>query len=262
MSKKLVYISIRNICCSLLPVLGFVCYPMLANAQTTLQAQISSGSDDLRNGNTAFINLVLINGEVLTEQILSRGLGSFKTSTTSVVFSRTVNAAQIRSIRIRHDGNPRSGHPFDAYDTWDLRTLRVNLVGIGSPLLYDSARDSSVGGVVKRFNSKLRQIDIPIRPIGNEPDFIVTGISASLTGGLRVMIQNVGLGTGKLTRVTCSTFSRAIERYEDTTLAVGQRVTIPINLVASGTVTCAPSGVDTAGRPEAVTANNRFSQSF
>lgn len=126
MSKATVHTNIRNIGLFILAIcLG--CLPTGAFAQTHMQVRIATGQDDLRGGNRTFISLVLTNGEVLPEQVLSSGLGSGSNTTIAVTFPQTVAAAQIRSIRIRHDGNPRSGHPFDTYDNWDLKTLRVDL---------------------------------------------------------------------------------------------------------------------------------------
>ncbi|WP_148649969.1 hypothetical protein [Nostoc sp. NIES-3756] len=240
-------------------------YPTLANAQTRLQVQIGTGSDDLRGGNTAFINLILVNGDVLAEQILSTGLSSNSTATSLITFSQTVNASQIRSIRIRHDGNPRSGNPFDTYDQWDLRSLRVSLTdGSFRPVstLYDSARDSSVSGVIRKFNSQLRRIDIPIRAIGTEPDFVITSINPLSTSRIRVVVLNQGVGTGRLTGISCSKIGSFISRPTNITLIRGQSTFIELGFAPTGTVTCSPFGVDSAGNPEVVTANNKFFRSF
>lgn len=142
-----------------------LCCPPNAFAETTLFVRIVTGSDDLRGGNTAFISLVRTDGRVIPEQVLSGGEGGGAESIRSVTFPETVSARGIRSIRIRHDGNPRSGHPFDTYDNWNLSALRVQLVDASCRttwhLLYDSARDRGFTGV--RFTGALRQIDSPVR---------------------------------------------------------------------------------------------------
>ncbi|NJL23416.1 MAG: hypothetical protein HC895_25550 [Leptolyngbyaceae cyanobacterium SM1_3_5] len=263
--KQFITTKVRNLG-AFIAVFGLACSPTLASAATNLQTEITTGRDDLRGGNTASISLVLVNGTVLPEQILSRGLGSGSRITSPVSFPRTVSATQIRSIRIRHDGNPRPGNPFDTYDNWDLQALRISLTDAGfRPIapLYDSARDSRYGGSIARFTGSLREITIPIRAIGTEPDFVITAIERT-PGGLRVTIRNIGLGTGRLTNVSCWTSARTISRFASNTLVAGGSITVPVSFVppVGGTVTCAPSGVDASGNPEAVTANNNFSRRF
>jgi hypothetical protein len=270
MNRRSIYKSIRSVSFLLLT-LSFGCYPTLAFAQTRLLVQTSTGVDDLRGGNAAFINLVLTDGTVLSEQVLSNGLASRSTATIRVTFPETVRATQIRSIRIRDDGNPRSGQLFDNYDNWDLRTLRVDLADSSFrsiSTLYASASDSrppvvSSGlDLLERFTSELRQIELPIRAIDNEPDFTITGITGS-PSGLSVALRNIGLGRGRVTNISCSSDTRAINvtvnrRLSPTDSPLGVRV----GLVPGRRVTCSVSGVDSSGRPEAVTANNRFSRSF
>lgn len=267
--KTATYTNIRN----LFPFILAVCLGCLSTevfAQTRIQTQISTG-DDLRGGNTALISLVLVNGtgtvEVLPEQVLSTGLGGGSNNVISrVTFPRTVTATQIRSIRIRHDGSPRSGNPFDSYDNWDLKTLRVTLEATSTRpavVLYNSAGDSRVGGLVARFTGDLRQFDLAIRPIGNEPDFKITGISGS-PSGLGVRVANVGLGQGKVTNVTCSASNRAITSTVNIPVNQGATTSVHVNFapVRGQRVTCSVSGVDSAGRPETVTANNNFLWTF
>jgi hypothetical protein len=275
MKRRANYASLRSISFLLLT-LSFGCYPTLASAQTRLLVQTSTGEDHLRGGNTAFINLVLTDGTVLSEQVLNTGeLASRSTTTMQVTFPDTpdtISATQIRSIRIRHDGNPRSGHPFDTYDNWDLRTLRVDLADSSfrpiSPL-YVSASDSRPSVVssrfdlLERFTRELQQIELPIRAINNEPDFTITSITGS-PSGLSVEVRNIGLRRGRVTNLSCSSDTRAIN------VDVGRRRLAPTDsplrirasLVPGRRATCSISGVDSSGRPEAVTANNRFSQFF
>lgn len=263
MSEKLGYISVRSVGLFILAV-GLGCSPTWACAQSRLTVPIGTGGDDLRGGNAAFMSLVLVDGAVLPEQLLSSGQGGGSNSTSLLNLPRRVAATQIRSIRIRHDGRPRSGHPFDTYDNWDLRTLRVNLREAPSgpfTQLYNSARDSGVSGLVVRFTGALQQIDLPIRAIDTEPDFIINRITGS-PSGLSVNLSNVGLRPGRVTNVTCSTFGRAITRDTSIVLSPGATAPVPVRFVPAGRVTCSVSGVDSEGRPEAVTANNKFSRSF
>jgi len=270
MNRRSIYASLRRISFLLLT-LGFGSYPSLAFAQTRLLVQTSTGVDDLRGRNTAFINLVLTDGTLLTEQVLSNELAGRSTATIRVTFPETISANQIRSIRIRHDGNPRSGEPFDTYDNWDLRTLRVDLANRSfRPIsqLYASASDSrppvvSSGlDLLERFTGELRQIELPIRAIDSEPDFTITGITGS-PSGLSVEVRNIGLRSGRVTNLSCSSDTRGIN------VAVGRRLAptdsplrIRASLVPGRRVTCSISGVDLSGVAEAVTANNRFSRLF
>jgi hypothetical protein len=47
----------------------------------------------------------------------------------SVTFPETVLPGAIAGVEIRHDGNPRSGHPFDRHDDWDVRAVQIKLIG-------------------------------------------------------------------------------------------------------------------------------------
>ncbi|MFM7450555.1 MAG: hypothetical protein ACKO24_18385 [Leptolyngbyaceae cyanobacterium] len=253
---------------SALALLGISVLPSAAFAVTRLSVQVSTGVDDLRGGNTAFVNLILIDGRVLTEQVLTgSGLAGRSTRTISVIFPETVTATQIRSIRIRHDGSPRSGQPFDTYDNWDLRTLRVN-IGEGSIapflLLYDSSRDSrprvvSDGlNLLNRFTGESRQIELFIRAIAREPDFTIEAITPN-DEGLSVLVRNIGLGSGRVSRVACTGGSTPSEVLPDagrSSINAGAAQSFLIPGVPGTRNTCTVYGVDSIGAPEVVTANN------
>lgn len=265
----MVSMTVRGISSFILATGFFVSSPGWAGAQTRLLVRIDSGGDDLRGGNRAFMNLVRIDGTELTEQLLSRGLGNNRTSVREVTFPETVDANQIRSIRIRHDGNPRSGHPFDTYDNWDLKRLWVGLSNDDSfnviSTLYTSTRDSSVGNRIAVFTGSLRQIDLPIRAIDGEPDFIITAIRRSIRPGrTRVFIRNIGSGTGTVTTAVCSKPGSSSEIFPNITLEAGESTFEDIAVAPSlgSVVECAVSGIDSSGRPETVTANNRSSRRF
>ena len=405
MSTKILQINFKNIGLVILAVY-LVCLSTGAFAQTRVQVQITTGGDDQRGGNRSYISLMLTNGEALPEQLLSSGLGGGTTRTISVTFPQTVAAAQIRSIRIRYDGNPRSGEPFDHYDNWDLKTLLVNLAdplveqhgwrwcsrcqglafadgasssgscpvggshehstsghyslfynapgavgqnnwrwcrkcqglafggeALGScpaggthdhtgsgnytlihnvdnapgqshwrhchkcrglafgdgrcpaggthdftrsgdytlahdphvrptQQLYNSALDSRVGSLLVRFTGELRQIDLPIRAIGTEPDLIIVALRPVPGRRLDVVVKNVGWGPGRVTNVECSAFGRSITSAASLMLTPGTTGTVRLNFVPSRDASCTVSGVDSEGRPETVTTNNRFSGIF
>jgi hypothetical protein len=114
-------------------------------ADTRLVVQLATGGDDLRGGNAAYISLVRTDGRV--------------------TFPETVGPQDVRSIRIRHDGNPRSGHPFDTYDNWNLSAIQVELVDAAcrstAHRLYVSAGDAGFREV--RFTGALRQLELAVR---------------------------------------------------------------------------------------------------
>ncbi len=164
MTRKTRYTGVHGIGFFVLSAFLLGC-PMRIFAETSLVISIATGSDDLRGGNTAFISFVRTDGREVREQILSSGEGGGAISTRRVTFPETLNPSDLRSIRIRHDGNPRSGHPFDTYDNWNLSALRVQLVDATCRatwhVLYNSSRDPLFRAV--RFTGALRQIELPIR---------------------------------------------------------------------------------------------------
>jgi hypothetical protein len=127
--------------------------------------QLTTGSDDLRgDGNNAFITLNLVDGTSTTEMILGGGFGQNSVVSKNITFPEAVSLNQIRSVTIRHDGSPRSGHPLDGYDNWDLQRLSVSLANSSfSPVanIYNSASDSRRSRFVQRFTGGTRQIVLP-----------------------------------------------------------------------------------------------------
>jgi hypothetical protein len=233
----------------------------LIGPATNFLVTMSTGGDDLRGGNRAFLSLELMDGLVTAEQVISTGLGGGSTVVARVSIPRRIAAYDIRAIRIRHDGNPRHGHPFDTYDNWDLRTLRVQLANAGFrpiSLLYDSERDSRAGGFVARFSGALRQIDKYIRAKDDkEPDFIIQNLTAT-AAGLRVQIKNQGPGWGMVTLVQASAFGGAVSRLTSLELNPGQTGSVIISPPLFGRVSCSITGIGRFGYPERVTANNRY----
>ncbi|AKG21179.1 hypothetical protein [Calothrix sp. 336/3] len=126
-----------------------------ALADTNIVVRMTTGSDDLRGGNNAFISLNLVDGTSTPEFSLGGGFGQNSVVRKTATFSRTVSLAQIRSITIRHDGSPRSGEPFDNYDNWDLQRISISL---GGRNIYNSVNDRRRSRFVQRFTGETRQI--------------------------------------------------------------------------------------------------------
>ncbi len=96
---------------------------------STVKVFLTTGSDDLRGGNTAFMTISYTDGTTSPEYRLGGGFAQNSANTKSIVLNKVVgNVEDIRSISLRHDGAPRAGQPFDTYENWDLQVLRVALV--------------------------------------------------------------------------------------------------------------------------------------
>ncbi|NJN35592.1 MAG: hypothetical protein HC817_16355 [Saprospiraceae bacterium] len=96
---------------------------------STVKVYMTTGSDDLRNGNNAFMTVNYTDGTSSPEYRLGGGFGQNSAITKSVTINKVVaSVGEIKSITIRHDGAPRAGQPFDTYENWDLQILRVALV--------------------------------------------------------------------------------------------------------------------------------------
>ena len=96
---------------------------------SALKVFLTTGSDDLRGGNNAYMTIKYANGTSSKEYTLGGGFGQNSMITKTITLDRTVGAVDlIQSITIRHDGSPRGGQPFDTYDNWDLQGIRVALV--------------------------------------------------------------------------------------------------------------------------------------
>jgi hypothetical protein len=139
-----------------------------ASAATNLLVRLTTGSDDLRGGNNAFIRLNLTDGtSTATERRLGGGFGQNSVVSKCVTFSETLSLNQIRSVTIRHDGSPRPGQPFDNYDNWDLQALTVSLADSRcNPVsnIYNSANDPRRRRFVQRFTGDTRQIVLRRQP--------------------------------------------------------------------------------------------------
>lgn len=104
--------------------------PDYGDKTNKVKAYLTTGSDDLRGGgNYAFMTINYTNGTTSPEYNLGGGFGQNSVNNKAVTINKIVaNVSEIKSIVIRHDGNPRAGQPFDGYDNWDLQALRVVLI--------------------------------------------------------------------------------------------------------------------------------------
>ncbi len=140
--------------------------PGIAGATTFLVISLATGDDDLRGGNRAFLTMILNDGTVLPERPLvssDRGLRARSTEPTRAIrFTQNIEAWQIREFRIRHDGRPRAGHPFDTYDNWDLQAVRIVVrQPRGCFLGYDSAVALPTRALVHRFTGESPEVHLP-----------------------------------------------------------------------------------------------------
>jgi hypothetical protein len=135
-----------------------------AHADTKVVVRMTTGSDDLRGGNNAFISLNLVSGGSTAERPLGGGFGQNSVVQRNITFNETVSLDQIRSITIRHDGSPRSGHHFDGYDNWDLQRILVSFANRSfrpTGTIYNSVNDPARRRFVQRFTGETRQIVLP-----------------------------------------------------------------------------------------------------
>ncbi len=122
---------------------------------------MTTGSDDLRGGNNAFISLNLVDGTSTREVSLGGGFGQNSVVERRVTFTskNPISPNQIRSVTIRHDGRPRPGHSGDTYDNWDLQRISVSLADGRN--IYNSVNDKPRSLFVQRFTGETRQIVLP-----------------------------------------------------------------------------------------------------
>ena len=153
----------------------------LLSALTKVQAQkfdriyivMTTGSDDLRGGNHAFISLNFSDNTSSDEVALttnSAATGSFgQNGVVSGIWtlSDIEDLSKVTGITIRHDGSPRSGQPFDTYDNWDLKAIRVSALtddsGPRGANIYNSRNDRARRTFVVRFTGDRRSIVLPMQ---------------------------------------------------------------------------------------------------
>jgi hypothetical protein len=142
---------------------------------SSLQVTAISGSDDLRNYNTAFLKVNFNDGTSTQEFLILRGLGQNQSTTKTIDLGREIDLVNVRSITIRNDGTPnndifRGGDAGHTYDNWDLNGLSVSLItGSGiPPNIYNNANPSAAdaGGdrVPVRFTGEKRTAEFMRQP--------------------------------------------------------------------------------------------------
>lgn len=128
----------------------------VANSQSIMTVKLTTGGDDLRSGNTAYITVNYSNGTTSKEYSLGGGFANNSFITKNIRLDRLLsNTSEISYITIRHDGAPRAGNPFDTYDNWDLQILRVTLV---MPNGTEQNIINSSGNPLKRFTGAIRTL--------------------------------------------------------------------------------------------------------
>lgn len=175
----------KNLKMSSIKVVLFFVLAFIGNssfAGTTMKAYVSTGTDDLRGGNTAFIKVNFTDNTTSPEYVLSTGMGG----STAITFTRALdkvitNLNEIKNIEIRHDGSPRAGNPFDTYDNWNLQYIRVTFVINGGEQIFNAA----MGNPAVRFTGDYR-----IYTLG--PQVVVVPPTTSI---LKVFLTT---GTGEL----------------------------------------------------------------
>lgn len=132
---------------------------------------MTTGSDDLRKGSLAFLQLNFSDSTYSAEIPLTNNAsasGNFKPNgVLSGLFTLEGNAdlSTVTGVTIRYDGSPRAGEPFSTYDNWDLKAIRINaMTRRGGPrgrTIYDSRNDSDRATFVTRFTGQARRISLP-----------------------------------------------------------------------------------------------------
>ncbi len=229
---------------------------------------VRTGTDDLRSGNSASLALFLRDGTV-RRRTISNGLASNSSVAIPVDFTERGDVllpTEVNRVELSHNGQPRSGQPFDTYDNWDMRSFNVRL---GGTLIYDSEQDTRFYGVGILFTGERRFASIPLHftalPFA-EPDFDITNVTAT-SGGVQITILNVGNDRGLITNLNCFSGFRSISRSIPPEIAlttIGASRTYTVSFVASGSVTCSVTGTSATGTrpPESITANNMFTRNF
>ncbi len=145
---------------------NFVAYHVQAQDFDQIFITLTTGSDDLRGGNSAFISLNFSDGTSTDEVSLTGNpelKGSFGQNgvvTGTVTFQDVEDVSTITSITIRHDGSPKS--ITDTYDNWDLKAIRIAAnTATGGPRgvnFYNSRNDRDRRASVARFTGDTRSI--------------------------------------------------------------------------------------------------------
>ena len=190
----------KNLKMSSIKVVLFFVLAFISNssfAGTTMKAYVSTGTDDLRGGNTAFIKVNFTDNTTSPEYVLSTGMGG----STAITFTKALDKVitdvnQIKNIEIRHDGSPRAGNPFDTYDNWNLQYIRVAFVINGGERVFATG----MGNPFVRFTGNYRiHILVPtVVPPPTTPNikvFLTTGTGELRGGNYAYMTINYTDGT-------------------------------------------------------------------
>jgi hypothetical protein len=123
-----------------------------------LKVFLTTGTGELRGGNTAFMTITYADGSISQEYVLGGGFGQNSVIVKEIRLNRALSAnTEITSIMIRHDGNPRAGQPFDTYGNWTLQAIRVALV---MPNGAEINVVNSTGNPLKQFNGNERKLPL------------------------------------------------------------------------------------------------------
>jgi hypothetical protein len=131
-------------------------------AQTMMKVYVTTGGDDLRAGNNAYIKVNYTDNTTSPEYVLSTGMAGGA----RIMFSKNLdklidNVNKIKNIEIRHDGSPRPGNPFDTYDNWNLDKIRVTFMINGTEQEYCA----HAGTPIIRFTGAYRIHQFTPQPI-------------------------------------------------------------------------------------------------
>lgn len=116
----------------------------------TLRITTQTGGDDLRGYNTAWFSINYSNGTTSREYLLHRGHGGGQRSEQTFALDAPVALSAIRSITVRHDGNPNWP---DGYDNWNLDHLKIELIDTSNVAIH--IHESS-GAPLIRFTGSQR----------------------------------------------------------------------------------------------------------
>lgn len=132
-----------------------------------IKMAILTGGDDLRGGNNAFFTINMNDGTRKPEILIGGGFGNNSNVEKEFDLPFELRLNEIKSITIRHDGNPRSGldHAFDTYDNWNLDAIQISLISIAGKEfnLYNSLNDTDHRTFVTRFTGDNRTITLEVQ---------------------------------------------------------------------------------------------------
>lgn len=136
----------------------FFCYSAFAQTGADLEVNLITGSDDLRSSNNALLKINFRDNTSSREYDLGGGFGQNSNIQKKITLDYSIDARQIRSIVIRHDGSPKN--VFDTYDNWDLQAIEIFLLDEnngGQPVaIYNSVNDVRRSRFVARFTGNKR----------------------------------------------------------------------------------------------------------